>query len=196
MPKKHTSSFTHTKPSYVHPSLQGSRSSTPSGPASPQTVNERIQQLRREQTPRATIEQRDAITEVATHRTIPPALRRILHMTEVDAPAPKPGSRRNVRTDLRPGARPPPGPAAPSSWLHQSRYAPKNIRKYMQGEGYGPQGFCKLARVHDADFKVCSCPDIAFMREQQIDPILSSTASTTLPKPFAPVLEGFCGELG
>src|SRR3954468_18643878 len=121
MPKKHHPNYAHIKPSYVHPSLQGSRSTGSSSPAAPQTVNERIQQLRREQAPRATIERRDEVTEVVTHRTVPPDLRRILHMAEVNAPLPKPGTRTRL---IRQGARPPPGPAAPSSWLQSSRHAP------------------------------------------------------------------------
>lgn len=111
----------------MHPSLQSSRGSAP------QTVNERIQKLRREQAPRATSEKRDKVNEVVTRRTVPPELRRILHMPEVDAPPPKPGSRSRAP---RPGARPPPGLAAPSSWLNSSRHAPEWIRDLI-GSGSG-----------------------------------------------------------
>ena len=154
MPKKHAPSYTHTKPSYVHPSLQSSRSSASTTPAAPQTVNERIQQLRREQTPRVSQSRRDEVTEVVSQRTIPPHLRRILNMAEIDPP-PKP---RHARIGNRTGRRPPPGPAAPSSWLRQSRHAPdhvRNIAKYWKGGGTGPQRFCKLTEVHNEDYQVC-----------------------------------------
>ncbi|KAF2868161.1 hypothetical protein BDV95DRAFT_610131 [Massariosphaeria phaeospora] len=139
MPKKHAPAYTHTKPTYV--SRPGASSAAS---AEPPTVNERIQQLRREQTPRATVERRNEVTEVVTHRTVPPELRRILHMAEVDAPPPKPGTRNRLL-----GRRPPPGPAAPGSWLQSSRYAPA---KRAQGET-GPARFCALARANDAEFK-------------------------------------------
>ncbi|KAF2184049.1 hypothetical protein K469DRAFT_751104 [Zopfia rhizophila CBS 207.26] len=96
MPKKHAPNYIHTKPSYVHPSLQSSRSSISSTPLAPQTVTERIQQLRREQAPRATSERRDEVTEVLGSRTRNPAYQ----------------TRRS-----------PPGPATPSSWLVDSRHA-------------------------------------------------------------------------
>jgi hypothetical protein len=154
MPKKHTPAYTTTKPNYVHPSLQSSRATTSSAPAEPQTVNQRIAQLRREQTPRATIEQRNEMTSVVSSRTVPPDLRRILHIPEVNAPKPKAGTR--MRTRATGGARPPPGPAAPSSWLHTSRYAPKQTRDYgwkKPGER-AASSFSHLARVTEDDFKV------------------------------------------
>lgn len=53
--------------------------------------------------------------------TVPPAIRHILRLPETPAPPP----RRPVR--LAPnGRRLPPGPAAPRSWLSQSRHAPKS----------------------------------------------------------------------
>lgn len=155
MPKKHAPSYLHTKPSYVHPSLQSSRTPSSFTTPTPQTVNERIQRLRREQTPRATAEQRDDITEVVTKRTAPPELRRLLHMAEINAPLPKPGTRTRVP---RRGARPPPGPAAPSSWLSASRYAPahiRNLRKYKEVRARGREEFGNLALVHDGEYKVC-----------------------------------------
>ncbi|KAF2114198.1 hypothetical protein BDV96DRAFT_495224 [Lophiotrema nucula] len=156
MPKKHQPNYNKTKPSYVHPSLQSSKSSSASTPTSPQSVSERIQQLRREAAPRATTERRDEVTDVVTRRSVPPALRRILHIAEVDAPAPKPGSRfsRAPRT----GARPPPGPAAPSSWLDASRHAPdylRKLRKKWHGEdgSAGLEKLSMLARVCDEEYK-------------------------------------------
>lgn len=155
MPKKHAPAYTQTKPTYVHPSLQSSRaSSSSSTPPGPQSVNQRIQQLRREQTPRATAEQRDELTSVVSSRTVPPDLRRILHLPEVDAPKPKPGlrSRRAIGA-----ARPPPGPAAPTSWLSSSRHAPDYVRKMRRQQSRdekGPPRFCMLARVTNVEHKV------------------------------------------
>lgn len=158
MPKKHAPTYTQAKPTYVHPSLQSSRASSSSTPSEPQTVNQRIQQLRREQTPRATPEQRDELTSVVSSRTVPPDLRRILHIPEVNAPKPKPGlrSRRAIG-----GARPPPGPAAPTSWLLSSHHAPDYVRKMrmqQSGEECGAPKFCMLVRVTDDEHRVCSSP--------------------------------------
>lgn len=157
MPKKHTPAYTTAKPNYVHPSLQSSRATT-SAPSEPQTVNQRIAQLRREQAPRATIEQRNELHSVVSSRTVPPDLRRILHIPEVNAPKPKAGAR--TRTRGPGGARPPPGPAAPSSWLRKSRYAPSQTRDYgckRPGERAASR-FSHLARVTEADSKVCLAP--------------------------------------
>ena len=153
MPKKHNQFYTSIKPrSSNPPTLESSRTggASSSTQAPPQTVNDRIQQLRREQAPRVTAQRRDEITEVVSHRTVPPHLRRILHMAEVDAPKPKPGTRRTE------GRRPPPGPAAPSSWLSGSRRAPGHTRKSKThaGHGNGVGRFCQLARIHDDEFKV------------------------------------------
>lgn len=151
MPKKHTPSYAHTKPKPTY----GSASPTSSRTPLPLTVNERIQQLRREQAPKSTAQRRDEVTEVVTKRTVPPHLRRILQMAEVDSPLPKPGTRARPQ---RPGARPPPGPAAPSSWLTSSRHAPahiRNLRKFRHGGGRGAVTFCPLAMLHDAEYKVC-----------------------------------------
>lgn len=155
MPKKHAPAYTQAKPTYVHPSLQSSRASSSSTPSEPQTVNQRIQQLRREQTPRATPEQRDELTSVVSSRTVPPDLRRILHIPEVNAPKPKPGlrSRRAIG-----GARPPPGPAAPNSWLLSSRHAPDYVRQMRRQQSADERvapSFCALARTTDDEYKVC-----------------------------------------
>ena len=154
MPKKHKPAYAQVKPTYVHPSLQSSRVSS-STTSEPQTVNQHIQQLRREQTPRTTPEQRDELTSVVSSRTVPPDLRRILHMPEINAPKPKPGlrSRRVIG-----GTRPPPGPAAPNSWLLSSRYAPdyaRKMRKRQSGDERGAPRFCLLARVTDDVYRVC-----------------------------------------
>ena len=147
MPKKHTPAYTTTKPSYVHPSLQRSPASS-STPAEPQTVTQRIQQLRREQAPRATPEQRDDLTSAVSSRTVPPELRRILHIPEVDAPKPK------TNTRARRGARAPPGPAAPTSWLQTSRHAPADMRTKQKTADGRAARFGMLARVTDEEFKV------------------------------------------
>jgi hypothetical protein len=158
MPKKRAPAYTTTKPNYVHPSLQSSRATTSSAPSEPQTVNQRIAQLRREQAPRATIEQRNEMHSVVSSRTVPPDLRRILHIPEVNAPKPKAGTR--LRTRGPGGARPPPGPAAPTSWLRKSRYAPNQTREYgwkKPGERAASR-FSHLARVTEEDSKVCLLP--------------------------------------
>jgi len=155
MPKKHAPAYTTAKPNYVHPSLQSSRAS-PSTPAEPQSVNQRIAQLRREQAPRATIEQRNEMHSVVSSRTVPPHLRRILAIPEVNAPKPKAGTR--LRTRGPGGARPPPGPATPTSWLKTSRYAPKQTREYgwkKPGERAASR-LSRLARVTEQDLKVCA----------------------------------------
>lgn len=150
MPKKHQPTYASIKPQPTYPSH--SRNAASSSTVPPQTVNDRIQQLRREQAPKTTAQRRDEVTEVVSTRTVPPDLRRILHMAEVDAPKPKPGRRRPH------GERPPPGPLAPKSWLSRSRWAPEYVRKSMayDGHGNGVGRFCKLTRVHNEEFKVCS----------------------------------------
>ncbi|USP75010.1 uncharacterized protein yc1106_02284 [Curvularia clavata] len=151
MPKKHTPSYTTAKPSYVHPSLQSSRSSPSSSTASePQTVNQRIQQLRREQAPRATSQQRDDLTSVVSNRTVPPELRRILHIPEVNAPKPKANTRTRRTAG---GARPPPGPAAPSSWSKTSRHAHSHTNKSKRGAQENAVRFGALARATDEERK-------------------------------------------
>jgi hypothetical protein len=165
MPKKHTPAYTTTKPSYVHPSLQSSRSASSSTPSEPQSVNQRINQLRREQAPRATPEQRDELTSVVS-RTVPPELRRILHIPEVNAPKPKANTRaRRLMGD----ARPPPGPAAPTSWLQASRHAPA----YMKKKSGAKQAarFGTLARMTNDDHKVRH-PTVALMLQEKciVDP--------------------------
>ncbi|KAH9861344.1 hypothetical protein J1614_011090 [Plenodomus biglobosus] len=156
MPKKHTPAYAHTKPSYVHPSLQSSRSLPLPGPSEPPSVNARIQQLRREQAPRPTPEQREELT-LGVSRTVPPELRRILHIPEVNAPKPKAGT----RTRRLPGAtRPPPGPAAPTSWLQQSRHAPAHAGRgrRMSSMAYTAPRFSTLARATDAELKRLPSP--------------------------------------
>lgn len=149
MPKKHQPTYLSIKPSST---ASSSRAPATPPPAAAQSVNERIQQLRREQAPRASAQRRDEVTEVVSRRTVPPHLRRLLHMAEVDAPPPKPGTRARA-APLRPGQRPPPGPAPPSSWLQGSQHASqRNVRR--KTSGVGRARMCMLARVHDEEFKV------------------------------------------
>ncbi|RAR10680.1 lysophosphatidylcholine acyltransferase [Stemphylium lycopersici] len=151
MPKKHTPSYTTAKPSYVHPSLQSSRASTSSSPSSePQTVNQRINRLRLEQAPRATPQQRDELTSVLSTRTVPPELRRILHIPEVNAPKPQANTRMRRTAG---GARPPPGPAVPTSWLQTSRHAPSGMKKRKGGTERNTVIFGTLARATDEERK-------------------------------------------
>lgn len=126
MPKKRNHQFKPLQTQISHPSS----SRDPSG--STRTVNEKLQQLRVEQAPRLTIEQRNEITTLATSHTLPPHLRRILDVPETAPPGPKRGNRRIMRVN---GQRPPPGPAAPQSWLAASRHAPAYARRAGQHTG-------------------------------------------------------------
>ncbi|OCL01861.1 hypothetical protein AOQ84DRAFT_443746 [Glonium stellatum] len=151
MPKKHQPIFSKPSSTYVHPSLESSRAS-PTTPSTPRTVNDRINQLRREQAPRRSLERWNEITDVVTKRTVPPGLRHILNIPEVDPPLPKPGLRRAGLSRTRP---PPSGPAAPISWLHQSRHVPSQIRELNERpallgqSGYIPVKFSLLATLGD-----------------------------------------------
>ncbi|CAI6303163.1 unnamed protein product [Periconia digitata] len=121
MPKKHQPAYASIRP--THSTSSGTSGTSRANPAAPQqSVNDRLQQLRREQAPRTTVQRRDEITE--------------------------PGFRyaRNVGAN-GPGQRRPPGPAAPSSWLRASQYAPKSLRRLeREGALTRRQGFGKLAR--------------------------------------------------
>lgn len=156
MPKKHQPAYASIRP--AHSTLSSASRATASN--APQTsVNERIQQLRREQAPRATSQRRDEVTEVVTTRTVPPQLRRILQLAEVDAPKPKPGSRQaRDYGAARPGERRPPGPAAPSSWLNTSGYALRGGGRpaELNGRLVRREGFGRLARCYDEEFRVCA----------------------------------------
>ncbi|PVH93076.1 hypothetical protein DM02DRAFT_542298 [Periconia macrospinosa] len=157
MPKKHQPAYASIRPTHSR-STTTPRATTSTAPQ--QSVNDRIQQLRREQAPRTTTQRRDEITEVVTTRTVPPHLRRLLQLAEGEVPKPKPGSRhaRNIGAS-RPGERRPPGPAAPNSWLSASRFAPKGMRN---GEGDGTldrrEGFGRLARCYDEEFRRFPAP--------------------------------------
>ncbi|EKG15043.1 hypothetical protein MPH_07726 [Macrophomina phaseolina MS6] len=119
MPKKHQPNY---KPAsnYVHPSLSSSRPSPSSHAASssPQSVNDRLNQLRREQAPSSAIDRRNEITETLTTHVTHPAVRHILNLPEVAAPRPRVIARST-------NGRRVPGPSAPQSWLERSRHAPQ-----------------------------------------------------------------------
>ncbi|KAF2807124.1 uncharacterized protein BDZ99DRAFT_421036, partial [Mytilinidion resinicola] len=122
MPKKHNPVFAKPQGS-VHPSLE--QRPIISHPSAPKTVNERINQLRREQAPRATAERRNEI---------------------IDVPGRPQGQ---VRT-----RRPPPGPAPPASWLSQSQYAPSEVRKLPAYLRDGISKFGRLATTNDGERKL------------------------------------------
>lgn len=133
MPKKHHTNYTkqaqalHNRP--TSPKAQdgpgaGSSSTTTS-------VNQRLEQLRREQTPRATAEHRNAVSSVVSNPTLPPNVRHLLAIPETAPLKPKRGRifQRGERVPDGVSRRAPAGPAAPMSWLHSSRHAPRNLRR-------------------------------------------------------------------
>ena len=100
------------------------RSRTISSPPT-RGVNERLEQLRREQAPRATSQQREDVLSVATSRTIPQSLRQILQLPETAPPIP-----RRPRRVM--GSRRIAGPPPPPSWLESSQHAPAHIREHVR----------------------------------------------------------------
>ncbi|KAL1385843.1 hypothetical protein HDK64DRAFT_277098 [Phyllosticta capitalensis] len=113
MPKKRQPTF-NTKPNYVHPSLASSRPSgsggSQAGPSASRSVNERLNQLRREQAPKAGIQQRNELAEGLTQKALHPAVRKVLNLPAVVGP------RVNTPARLSNGRRVP-GPPPPQSWL-------------------------------------------------------------------------------
>ncbi|KAF2745559.1 hypothetical protein M011DRAFT_479061 [Sporormia fimetaria CBS 119925] len=150
MPKKRTPHYTHTKSSYIHPSLQRTPPSTnPSSDA--QSVNTRLQQLRLEQAPKASSSARNSLIEAVTSSSIPQHLRQILQIPELEAPKPKGG--RPVRRRGRIGEpRLPPGPAPPSSWVKERR---RRVDFSRIGENDGPMkgvgGFGEMVKGYLCD---------------------------------------------
>ncbi|KAK7515473.1 hypothetical protein IWZ03DRAFT_379541 [Phyllosticta citriasiana] len=116
MPKKRQSTF-NSKPNYVHPSLASSRPSSSgtsqAGPSNPRSVNERLNQLRREQAPKAGIQQRNELAEGLTQKALHPAVRQILNIPAVAGPRAKTPARLSNGRRI-------PGPAPPQSWLEKS----------------------------------------------------------------------------
>lgn len=154
MPKKHHPTYLHIKPTPPPSSSSAhshTHSSNPSSQAPTQTsVTNLLTHLRRVQTPRATPHQINAVTQTLSTRTVPPHLRRLLQIPEVDAPLPKAGARqRRVRGEERG----PPGPKAPGSWLVGSGRKRKGDGVRLRGGGKVCR-FCRLAEVYDAEFKV------------------------------------------
>ena len=127
MPKKHNQKFNLKKTQYVHPSLASGKAGhgESSSPAST-TVNEKLNQLRISQSPKARPDKVDQITAAVTQKSVPPNLRQVLNIPETAAPRPKPG----VRRRRLPGQ--PAGPAAPQSWMERSQHAPAYLRAKAQ----------------------------------------------------------------
>ena len=152
MPKKHHRNLkiyeSHGSPT------QASKPSSP-GASSPKTVNERLAQLRKEQTSRSIILQNaNEMASVATQRTVPPELRNILDVPETAPPRPRVGVRppRMLRRMA--------GPAPPPSWLESSIHTPphvraRNLRRMREAQGQAsyrhvPKDFSRLAKLEDA----------------------------------------------
>ncbi|KAF2230887.1 hypothetical protein EV356DRAFT_453073 [Viridothelium virens] len=123
MPKKHNQNFNLSKTRYVHPSLTSTKENHGEASSGPSPgVNERLNQLRLSQSPKASPEKVDQITAAVTQKSVPPNLRAVLNIPEPAAPRPKPG----VRRRRLPGQ--PAGPAAPQSWMERSQHAPSYER--------------------------------------------------------------------
>ncbi|KAJ8603940.1 hypothetical protein MRB53_042007 [Persea americana] len=112
------------KRSYNFKALQGA-SSTQNGHAraenatqnSRPSVNERLEELRQQQTAAAAQRKRE-LAELVNQKSVPPLLRGILGVPESAPPKPKPGATGGRRTR---GVRATPGPAPPQSWLQASQ---------------------------------------------------------------------------
>ncbi|KAF2431020.1 hypothetical protein EJ08DRAFT_588290, partial [Tothia fuscella] len=141
-----------------HPHVSATPTPRPNIPStSVKTVNERLSQMRAEQAPRPTLQQRQNVETVATSRSRPPELNSILNIPETPPPIPRPGSSRRWR-HLRRAA---PGPAAPRSWLsgsvHAHAHEPgtsmgarrKSRVNNMNGYRDRPDCFGKLALLRD-----------------------------------------------
>ena len=124
MPKKHNQNFNLSRSNYVHPSLKSAKPNhgEASSAAATRGVNERLNQLRLSQSPKASPEKVDQITAAVTQKSVPPNLRAVLNIPETATPRPKPG----VRRRRLPGQ--PAGPAAPQSWMERSQHAPAYAR--------------------------------------------------------------------
>ncbi|KAF1816671.1 hypothetical protein P152DRAFT_454901 [Eremomyces bilateralis CBS 781.70] len=150
MPKKQRFSqsahYKNTAPSgsYSNPSASSSRQDV--------SVNDLLARHRHASTPPPTAAKRAAVERIVSSPTLPPNIRQILDIPESDAPRPRPPQRRGQHgTNARPmaptplrhaaanaiqrAARPPPGPAAPQSWLtgdlddlDRSRHAPEDVK--------------------------------------------------------------------
>lgn len=146
MPKKHQPKYTKQSYTQSSPAPRASAASSSSQSSSPATVNERLNQLRREQNPKATAERRDEVTLVASQRTVPPTLRSILNLPETAPIVPHRGLRQPA---VR--GRQVPGPAPPASWLERSRHARQPTPREKEdrdGELSGIQaGFKSLVKL-------------------------------------------------
>lgn len=165
MPKKHQPSF--LKLSNAHnpsssSSSSGSAAAGSSSSAEARTVNERLAQLRREQAPRPTQEQRNQITDAVTQRTVHPAVRRLLNLPDAVAPRPRPGTLA-ARLHAGAGGRRISGPPAPRSWLETSIHALPEQRlsrtneTESDGESWGVARYSSLARLEDSPLVCLIC---------------------------------------
>ncbi|KAI9837777.1 MAG: hypothetical protein M1819_006711 [Sarea resinae] len=128
MPKKHRSLQFSKPASPIHPSLSPTSSSSSSravAKQAPQSVNELLVHLRRNQGSFSEDKARE-LAAVATSRTVHPSLKEILDVVDTPPPRPRPG----LRATGAPGRamRRPPGPPPPRSWL-TSMHAPRELRE-------------------------------------------------------------------
>lgn len=136
MPKKYQPNFSN----YTKHGTVGSSTSLNAGPKSPSTrsVNERLEQLRREQAPRPSKEKWNDLSTIATAKTVPPHLRHILALPETTPVRPRRGLGGAAgRTYGQPRRVADPrvaGPPPPSSWVEASMHAPAGTRAKARRE--------------------------------------------------------------
>lgn len=112
MPKKHRST-NYTKPPSTLPSSLSSTHNVASSKNAPSSVNDLLSSLRK-----STKSQYERNNQPPQPRTMPPAIRQLLQLS--DTPGPRPRMPRRIDEH---GHRLPAGPAPPSSWLASSRSA-------------------------------------------------------------------------
>ncbi|KAF2454008.1 hypothetical protein BDY21DRAFT_110331 [Lineolata rhizophorae] len=162
MPKKHHHTYkTSSSNTYVHPSFRSASAGSPSNvdsSANAKSVNERLQQLRLEQTPHASRERKSQLASLATQRTVPPLQRQLLGLPETAPPPPKAGGARRR-------GRGPPGPAAPQSWLDGRAGEVPDAQRGLLDSMHSPRSARRpgaedrveaLARVESKEFSTLS----------------------------------------
>jgi hypothetical protein len=116
MPKKRQPAYASLATGAAGPSSPAAAaSSSATQTESKLSVNDLLARLRREQAPRATPEHTSQMTAVLSSRTVPPHLRHLMNLPEMEPPPPRPGVR-GVRIRAHRVA----GPAPPRSWLEGS----------------------------------------------------------------------------